>query len=274
MSDLSLVQFLLQHNPLPSEWRKIPWHDPDFSRRMLHEHLSQDHDAASRRSNLIDEHVNFIHRKLLRQQPVNILDLGCGPGFYCDRLTARGHTCTGIDISPASLDYAREHHSGTFRQGDMRNADYGNNYDLVLLISGELNAFAPDDAQTIINKAYAALKPGGALVLEVSYPESLNRHATAPKSWFVSKSGLFGDSPHLCLSRSFLDLDRQITHFYVLGDGANAFDTYTAMHQIYTEDEYRHLLGDFAYTIQYPSLTGRHEPDADFMVLVATRSET
>ena len=51
---------LLQRTSPPAPWAegdKIPWHDPDFSRRMLREHLSQAHDAASRRSIIIDEHV-------------------------------------------------------------------------------------------------------------------------------------------------------------------------------------------------------------------------
>ena len=45
----------LTHRTSPPEpWAegdKLPWHDPDFSRRMLREHLSQAHDAASRRTN-------------------------------------------------------------------------------------------------------------------------------------------------------------------------------------------------------------------------------
>lgn len=44
----------------PEPWAEgdnIPWHDPDFSRRMLNEHLSQEHDAASRRTPPLD----YIH---------------------------------------------------------------------------------------------------------------------------------------------------------------------------------------------------------------------
>ena len=37
--------------PVPwAEGEKIPWSDPAFSQRMLQEHLSQEHDAASRRA--------------------------------------------------------------------------------------------------------------------------------------------------------------------------------------------------------------------------------
>ena len=51
----------------PEPWAegdKIPWHDPDFSRRMLREHLSQQHDAASRRVEIIDRQVAWIHHAL------------------------------------------------------------------------------------------------------------------------------------------------------------------------------------------------------------------
>ena len=44
---------LIQRDIAPKPWaegEKIPWNDPEFSRRMLKEHLSQKHDAASRRT--------------------------------------------------------------------------------------------------------------------------------------------------------------------------------------------------------------------------------
>ena len=70
---------------------------------MLREHLTQDHDAASRRLPIIDLHVAWIHRQVLGEKPSTILDLGCGPGFYTDRLSRLGHTATGLDFSPAAI---------------------------------------------------------------------------------------------------------------------------------------------------------------------------
>ncbi|MEZ4569909.1 MAG: hypothetical protein R2849_06205 [Thermomicrobiales bacterium] len=52
---------IVSRDPNPEPWTevsKIPWDDPDFSSRMLREHLSQDHDAASRRISMIDRHVD------------------------------------------------------------------------------------------------------------------------------------------------------------------------------------------------------------------------
>ena len=93
-----------QRVPKPwSEGEKIPWNDPEFSRRMLDEHLSQAHDAASRRFEIIDKHVDWIHTHVLKGNPTRILDLGCGPGLYTNRLARLGHHCVGIDFSPASI---------------------------------------------------------------------------------------------------------------------------------------------------------------------------
>ena len=51
---------------VPPPWGEgdnIPWDEPGFSRRMLEEHLSQEHAAASRRFATIDQHVDFIHQR-------------------------------------------------------------------------------------------------------------------------------------------------------------------------------------------------------------------
>ena len=55
---------------------KIPWHEPGFSARMLREHLSQAHDAASRRTEKIERHVDWIHNEVLGTRPSRILDVG------------------------------------------------------------------------------------------------------------------------------------------------------------------------------------------------------
>jgi len=254
-----------------AEWQKIPWHDPDFSRRMLAEHLDQTHDLASRRFDTIDQHVQWIHRKILREQPANILDLGCGPGFYTSRFSALGHTCTGLDFSPASIAYAREHHPGSqYVLGDVRELDYGEGYDLVSMIYGELNAFAPEDAARIVAKAHAALKPEGKLLLEVHTYQVIHRIGHQAPSWHTAEAGLFADEPYLCLVESRYDLDRAITDHYVYMADSGELQQYTAMHHGYTDDEYRRLLGAFEHVQFYPSLTGSAEA-ADLFVIVAEK---
>ena len=150
---------------------KIPWHEPGFSKRMLREHLSQEHDRASRRLETIDKHVSWINNHVLGATAARVLDLGCGPGFYTARLARLGHTCVGIDFSPASVSHARseaerEALTCEYRLEDLGGADFGSGFDLVLLIFGELNTFPPSHAKAILAKARRALSPSGGMVLE------------------------------------------------------------------------------------------------------------
>jgi SAM-dependent methyltransferase len=181
---------------------KIPWDDPDFSRRMLREHLSQEHDMASRRTEWIDRQVAWIHGELLDSKPSRILDLGCGPGFYSHRLAALRHRCRGIDFGPASIDYARQHNPEPSRcefvLGDLRQADFAGPYDLAMLLFGELNAFPRADALAILTKARAALAPGGRLIVESETAESVERTGRTEPAEQENDSGLFSDRPHRC----------------------------------------------------------------------------
>ena len=253
-----------------TQWQKIPWGDPDFSRRMLQEHLTQAHDLASRKFVTIDRHIAWMHHKILNEQPANILDLGCGPGFYTGRLSERGHTCTGIDISPASIAYAREHHStADYIQGDVRDLDFGDGYGLVSMIYGELNAFSPDDAQAIIDKAYTALKPGGKLLLEVHPFSFIHQIGQGGKTWYMAECGLFSDEPYVCLEEHRMEVDHAVSDYYVFDATSGEMTQYTTMHQAYTDDEYRHLLGQFERVTFYPSLSGSAETDNLFVIVVA-----
>ena len=135
--------------PAPwAEGEKIPWDEPGFSGRMLAEHLSQAHDAASRRSETIDRHVRWIHNELLGCAATRVLDVACGPGLYASRLARLGHECVGIDFSPASIAHAaaaaeRDRLACTYRREDICAADFGTGFGLAMLIFGELNVFRP-----------------------------------------------------------------------------------------------------------------------------------
>jgi SAM-dependent methyltransferase len=165
---------VVRRQRVPKPWAegdKIPWDDRAFSRRMLNVHLSQAHDAASRRFVVIDRHVGWIHGQILKESPTRILDLGCGPGLYTSRLARLAHRCVGIDFSPASIAYAKEQAEEeglacTYIQQDIRTADYGAGYGLVKLIFGEFNVFRPGEARTILEKAQLVIS----IVQSVQHP--------------------------------------------------------------------------------------------------------
>ena len=272
---------ILQRSAFPQPWsegEKIPWDEPAFSGRMLEEHLSQAHDAASRRLEIIAEHVDWIHHSLLSGRPSRILDLGCGPGLYSNRLAMLGHTCTGIDFSPASLDYARRTAAPgcEYRQADLRTADFGAGYNLVMLIFGEFNTFRPQDARRIMQKAWGALLPGGRLLLEVSDYASVQRTGSRPSSWFGGGRGLFSATPYLCLNENFWDEASGLAteRYYVIDAATAAVTPMVQCTQAYRPQQLLDLLGECGYAEieTYPSLTGLEDArQPDLVALVARR---
>ena len=271
----------LVNRPAPRPWaedEKIPWDEPSFSARMLREHLSQAHDAASRRAPLIDRHVDWIHRTLLGEQPAAILDLACGPGLYASRLARLGHRCVGIDFSPASIEHARAEAKRdglacTFQQRDLREGGYGEGFDLALLVFGELNAFRPDEARAILAAARSAVRPGGALVIEVHTRASLEK--TVPlRSWYTAREGLFADHPHLCLKESSWHAEQRarVDRYYVIDESGDV-RRYGVTAQAYEPDEYRELLhgAGFDEARLHPALDGGPGSDGDDLFVWVAR---
>jgi len=211
---------------------KIPWDDPAFSRRMLAEHLSQEHDLASRRVEWIDRQVEWIHREILNEQTTEILDLGCGPGFYAHRLTSLGHRCRGIDFGPASIDHAREHNPDTtrceFMLGDIRHVAFGGPYDLAMILYAEFNVFAPDEAGAILGRAHASLTPRGRMLIESHPPEAVEAIGRDEPSEQQLESGLFSDRPHLYRTEN-----RWLSDHNVAVQTFTITDTETGRHQVY-----------------------------------------
>lgn len=281
---MNLQNIVERRTPQPwEEGDNIPWNDPAFSARMLAEHLSQEHDAASRRQTVIDQHVAWIHGQLLNEKPGRVLDLGCGPGLYASRLAQLGHICHGIDFSPASIQYARdtaerEVLACTYTLSDLRQADYGDDYDLVMLIFGEFNVFRPADAELILQKAYAALRPGGLLLLEphtYAYIERLGKQA--PR-WWTSGGGLFSDRPHLMLTENFWHANAHaatVRHYVVTAEDGSV-TRYAQTFQAYDSLGYRSILEDHGFEglVFYAALgSSPGDPRGDLIGLSANKPQ-
>ncbi len=268
----------LINRDIPRPWREgdnIPWDNPAFSKRMLKEHLDQDHDAASRPLKTIEKHINWIHT--LVGHPTKILDLGCGPGFYTSRLAGRGHICVGIDYSPASIKYAKEYAAKenlpcTYIQEDIRTAEYGSGYGLALLLYGEFNVFHPEDATKILKKVYKALNGNGVLLIEPHTYAAVNQKGEKSPSWYTAKSGLFSDEPYICLEEDSWDsTTKTATIRYFIVDTAGNVIPYGHTFQAYTNEQYKNLLTECGFdTVEiFPSLGD--EPQKEFLVVVAKK---
>jgi SAM-dependent methyltransferase len=274
---------LMRETRPPLPWTRgdnIPWNEPDFSERMLREHLSPDHDLASRRQETIDQQVAWIHEHLLRAHPTRILDLCCGPGLYGVRLAKCGHQYVGIDYSPASIAFADRESAGssqcTFIEGDIRQVDYGNGYGLVMMLYGEFNVFRPGDIRLILSKIRAALAPRGLILLEPHSREAVVSIGDGGRTWEALDSGLFSDQPHLYLQQAHWDEASQAAtrEFFVIDAASGDVARYAVSYQAYSDVEYRTLLTDqgFCDVAFYPSLTGEQNPTKpDLVAILGTK---
>lgn len=254
---MNLLELALRNNTdtKAAEGAKIPWNDPDFSRRMLENHLAQDHNWASRRQDIIARHTSWIAGQL-SQKPSRILDLGCGPGLYTLPLAQMGHDCVGVDFSPASIAHAREQaaiHGQSIDHllCDIRNFKSPQAFDCIIMTFGEFNVFTRQDAEAILRNCAGMLKKDGLFILEAHTHEAVRAIGSMPAAWQRQTKGLFSDEPHLCLQENSWNASdaSALSRFFII-DAASADVThYASFMQAYTQEDYGQILKEAALPI-------------------------
>ena len=96
--ELNKLHIATQRPDLYEKGDSVIWTDKHISKKLLELHLNPDIDSASRAQESINKTIEFI-TSFCRESPMSILDLGCGPGIYLEKLAEAGHICTGIDFS-------------------------------------------------------------------------------------------------------------------------------------------------------------------------------
>ena len=257
-TDMTQLQDIIDRAIPPIPWHEgdnIPWHEPGFSRRMLEEHLTQEHNLASRTTDLIDMQVLWIHTAVLGERPSRVLDLACGPGLYLNRLAERGHHGTGIDFSPASIGYARQvarqaNLDVTYVEGDLRATDFGSGFDLVMLLYGQLNVLQRQEATDLVRRVTKALNPWGTLIVEPQTYDQVKTSGLAKPVWTSHPTGLFSPNPHLLLTESFWheESGNATQRFYVVDAESGDVVRHAMTNEAYTEAELMSLLADQGLT--------------------------
>ncbi len=225
---------------------KIPWNDPEFSQRMLANHLSQEHDWASRKIAVIEQQILWIARQLSSE--AKILDLGCGPGLYTQRLAQLGFDCTGVDFSPASIRWAQQQAQAAgltidYQEQDVRHFSPGHSFDFIMMTFGELNVFSAEDAEMLLRRCAQWLKPGGKLLIEAHSYEEVKRQGRAEATWQRCPQGLFLAEPHLLLSENRWDEATQtsLATYWAVKPGGEVIRFDSQMHA-WRDEEYFNLL--------------------------------
>lgn len=210
--------------PLWVNGGNLPWNDPDFSARMLREHLDESHGAASRTTAERTLQLDWLWEKLALTSDSRILDMTCGPGLYAVPLAQRGCRVTGLDFSPASISYARQLAAETgvadhctFIETDVTQYQPETEaYDAALFLYGQLAVFPPEVAADLLATIVRALKPGGRLVIELLDQERVDKKNS--NWWFTDEKGLWGERPFLHLGERHWNEEAQtsVERYYIL----------------------------------------------------------
>lgn len=102
-----------------------------------------------------------------------ILELGCGTGKLSIPLAKAGFSVTGLDNSPALLQFATSKDRNVrWIEGDMRDFDLRDKFALIMLPSNNLcHLHSVEDFQGCMNCVERHLLPGGAFIIDVFVPD-------------------------------------------------------------------------------------------------------
>ena len=133
--------------------------------------------------------IDAIERLAGPPRGARVLDACCGPGRHSLELASRGYRVTGVDLTAAYLDAARESAAAwgveaEFVRGDIRGFTRPAAFDLALNLYTSFGYFEdPADDLAALRALRASLKPGGALVIETTGKETAARDFVESE-WF------------------------------------------------------------------------------------------
>ncbi len=186
---------------------------------------------------------------LAADEPGRLLELGSGTGRLTEALLRAGHDVTGVELSAAMLERARQRPAGrAIVQGDIRRLpELGlsdASFSLVLAPFNVLmHLYNIPDQDLALQGAFAALQPGGLFALDLFVPEfgpmGVLRHVP---EW----DGLDGPDSQLFLHQEHDPLQQLITSHYLLDrqerDGALRRSRYRLVQRYWSRFELERAL--------------------------------
>lgn len=167
---------------------------------------------------------NCIHRLLDKhltpKESVDILEVGCRSGEFCNTLIERGYRAFGVDLSHASLQEARrqvpnaEFERASFYES-FRDV-FLRQFDAIVFLHAVEHLHAP---QRFIHQVAGSLAPGGLFVITarflgnvISLPDMLTRHA-GPLDFLQRIDGTIEDESPTTLGQLLANCGLEIVEF-------------------------------------------------------------
>lgn len=236
--------------PLPYQTGAELWRDPHIAGEMLKAHLSPDTDAASYRPDTIRKICASLPERMGLRPGDSIVDLGCGPGLYCQRLALNGFQMTGVDWSENSIEYAKTLCAGqcvAFRQGSYLEPFGQEEFHGALLISRDYGVLQPQMRRRLLHNIHTALRPGGSFALDVESKEAFKVfQKNASPRWEAAEKGFWRPHPYVVLTMTvdYPEIAAVCTLYAVLDD---QITIYRVWQTYFTPDSIRAELRDAGF---------------------------
>lgn len=109
---------------------------------------------------------------------------------------------------------------------------------------GEFNVFTRRDARAILAGCAGMLRQGGLFILEAHTFEAVQAVGSAPATWSRHASGLFSETPYLCLQENTWDAAEAgaLSRYFILDAASAEVRCYASFMQAYTTEEYEEML--------------------------------
>ena len=207
-----------------------------------------------------------------------ILDLACGTGRHSLELVRHGFSVVGVEIGAELVEIARKdaEEQGLeveFVQGDLRELDYEDEFDIVLnLNDGAVGYFETDEENhrtfEVISRA---LKSGGQNLIQV--PNVLYARAHLPQRSWIPSSGMVELVEHRWnKANSYMEGAMIPVRF---GEALENLDKRIEFRQrLYTVDELREIYDSVGMTLErvfHGNGRPKEPTDSQFEIFVAAR---
>jgi len=181
------------------------------------------------------EFFEFVFDRFARIPVSRILDVGCGTGRHSIPLMQEGYQVTGVDSSQNMLDmFSKKAEKANLEthilQMDMREIDFIKEFDAIICMNTVfLYLLTDEDISQTLGAFYTALKPGGAVIIDI-----MN---------FLSLLGRYKENVVEIYTKDGVDFERAIKHsienvpaiwnhheFGIIEDGSKT-TTYRELHR-------------------------------------------
>ena len=209
-----------------------------------------------------------------------ILDLACGTGRHSLELARHGFSVVGVEISAELVEIARKDAEeqgleATFIEGDLRQLDFEDEFDIVLnLNDGAVGYFETDEENHRTFEVIShALKLGGQNLVQV--PNVLYARAHLPQRSWIPSSGMVELVEHRWNKK-----DRYMEGAMIplrFGEVLEGLDKRIEFRQrLYTVDEFREIYASVGMTLErvfHGNGRPKEPTESQFEIFVAGRKD-